>query len=110
MVRIKLIAACTVLLSLLIALQGCADAATPSPLTTVRPTPTPTPNTTIEVVAEVVAKELKVPWALAFAPDGRLFVTEREGTIRVIKDGHVQPSPYAEVEVACVSDMRTASC
>jgi len=99
MVRIKLISVCSVLLTLLIALQGCADTATPSPppatptvgpAPTVGPTPTPTPNTTIEVVAEVVVKELKVPWALAFAPDGRLFVTEREGIIRVIRDGQVQ--------------------
>ncbi|MEE8158306.1 MAG: PQQ-dependent sugar dehydrogenase [Dehalococcoidia bacterium] len=103
MVRIKLISACSVLLTLLIVLQGCADTATPSPppaTPTVGPTPTPTPNTTIEVLAEVVVKELKVPWALAFAPDGRLFVTEREGIIRVIRDGQVQTLPYAEVEVA----------
>jgi glucose/arabinose dehydrogenase len=33
---------------------------------------------------ETVAGKLEVPWALAFAPDGRCFVTERKGRVRVI--------------------------
>ncbi len=36
---------------------------------------------------EVVAQNLEIPWALAFAPDGRLFVTERPGRLRVLKEG-----------------------
>lgn len=35
-------------------------------------------------VARAVARHLETPWALAFAPDGRLFVTERPGRIRVV--------------------------
>ncbi len=36
---------------------------------------------------EVVAKGLEVPWAIAFAPDGRIFFTERPGRVRVIEKG-----------------------
>ncbi|UFJ41216.1 PQQ-dependent sugar dehydrogenase [Brevibacillus humidisoli] len=38
---------------------------------------------------EIVAGRLHVPWELVAAPDGRLFFTERPGTIRVIQDGRV---------------------
>src|SRR5690349_2435037 len=34
--------------------------------------------------AEVVVKGLEIPWSLAFAPDGRLFVPERPGRVRII--------------------------
>jgi glucose/arabinose dehydrogenase len=33
---------------------------------------------------EVVASALQVPWSLAFAADGRLFVTERGGRVRIL--------------------------
>jgi glucose/arabinose dehydrogenase len=33
---------------------------------------------------EVVVKGLEIPWSFAFAPDGRLFVTERPGRVRIV--------------------------
>jgi glucose/arabinose dehydrogenase len=48
----------------------------------------------------VVATGLEVPWALAFAPDGRLFITERPGRIRVLRDGRLDPQPLATLSVA----------
>jgi len=48
---------------------------------------------------EVVARRLETPWALAFAPDGRLFVTERPGRIRLIAGGRLQRKPVAELKV-----------
>src|SRR5690606_15692184 len=33
------------------------------------------------------------PWSLAFAPDGRLFVTERPGRVRVVQNGQLLPEP-----------------
>jgi glucose/arabinose dehydrogenase len=47
----------------------------------------------------VVAGNLQVPWALAFAEDERLFFTERPGSLRVIVDGALQPEPVADLDV-----------
>ena len=47
---------------------------------------------------EPVATGLEIPWAMAFAPDGRLFVTERPGRLRVIIDGKLQEKPVAEFQ------------
>jgi glucose/arabinose dehydrogenase len=33
---------------------------------------------------EVVVKGLEIPWSLVFAPDGRLFVPERPGRVRIV--------------------------
>jgi len=46
---------------------------------------------------ERVADELRQPTDLAFAPDGRLFIAERAGTIRIAREGAVSdPIPVAE--------------
>jgi aldose sugar dehydrogenase len=43
-----------------------------------------------KVGAETVAKGLEHPWALAFLPDGRMLVTERQGRLRIVdKNGRV---------------------
>jgi glucose/arabinose dehydrogenase len=46
---------------------------------------------------EVVAQKLEIPWALAFAPDGRIFVTERPGRLRVIENGQLKPESVATI-------------
>jgi glucose/arabinose dehydrogenase len=40
---------------------------------------------------ETIAANLEVPWAIAFAPDGRIFFTERPGRVRVIENGNLRP-------------------
>jgi len=39
-----------------------------------------------EVKVETVANNLKIPWELVFAPDGRIFFTERDGNLWVIEN------------------------
>ena len=47
---------------------------------------------------ESLAVGLVAPWALAFAPDGRIFITERPGRLRVLSpDGVLAPEPVAEI-------------
>jgi glucose/arabinose dehydrogenase len=47
----------------------------------------------VRFTVETVARGLEVPWSLAFAPDGRLFVTERPGRVRIIRGTTLDPRP-----------------
>ena len=54
------------------------------------------------LAVETVVEGLEIPWDLAFTPDGRIFITERPGRIRVVKDGVLQDDshdPYAAIDV-----------
>ena len=42
---------------------------------------------------DIVIKGLDTPWAVDFAPDGRIFFTERRGRIRVLERGLLRPEP-----------------
>jgi glucose/arabinose dehydrogenase len=46
-----------------------------------------------------VVSGLAQPIALAFAPDGRIFVTEKAGKIRVIKNGQLLSEPFLTIPV-----------
>lgn len=54
----------------------------------------PSPQTEGDI--EVIAQNLKVPWEIAFLPDREILVTERSGTLRLIKSD--QKIPIEEVE------------
>ena len=56
----------------------------------------PTPEFSIDVLI----KGLDTPWAIDFAPDGRIFITERGGRIRVLERGHLRPDPWMTLDVA----------
>ena len=92
-------------IALVLALQagstgGCSSSDTPAPPATPTPSPSPTPGpssgifTTRDGVrfrVETVASGLDVPWAFAIAPDGRLFVTERAGRVRIVNAANAAP-------------------
>lgn len=57
--------------------------------------PEPMTSSLAAYKVEVVAQGLEVPWGFAFARDGRVFVTERPGRLRVIRNGKLDTTPYA---------------
>src|SRR5262245_11618636 len=44
-----------------------------------------------------VIKGFNQPWSMAFLPDGGILVTERQGRIRLVRDGVLDPNPVAGV-------------
>ncbi len=77
----------------MICVVGCSAAPAQGPAPR-----SPTPASTSGVVrAEVVAKGLEHPWALAFLPDGRILVTERPGRLRIVGRDGTLSAPLAGV-------------
>jgi aldose sugar dehydrogenase len=71
-----------------------ATSAATATKTTAAPLPAAAPK------VEVFISGLDTPWAIAFAPDGRIFLTERSGRIRVIKDGKLVAEPWMTLGVS----------
>ncbi|CAN5715456.1 PQQ-dependent sugar dehydrogenase [soil metagenome] len=62
----------------------------------------PLPKVSPKFKIETVAEKLEVPWSIAFAPDGRIFFTERPGRVRVIENGKLNEKPihvFSDVEL-----------
>ncbi|MFL2553446.1 MAG: PQQ-dependent sugar dehydrogenase [Candidatus Rariloculaceae bacterium] len=54
----------------------------------------------VGVTVETFLTGLDVVWGLEFAPDGRLFITEKAGRIRIVDaDGRLDPTPWATVGI-----------
>ncbi|MEP1443568.1 MAG: PQQ-dependent sugar dehydrogenase [Hyphomicrobiales bacterium] len=47
----------------------------------------PFPSKDYELKIEVLSSKLDTPWALAFLPDASILITERDGNLRLFKDG-----------------------
>lgn len=69
--------------------RACQTPDAPPPGST--PSPSPLPPSQVfstrdgaRFRVETVLTDLEIPWSLAFAPDGRLFVTERPGRVRIV--------------------------
>ena len=80
---------------MLILISACSSAPTTVP--TAVPTASPNPSPSVQASSDACAVQGQTPpsgnihanfaTALAFAPDGRLFWTERSGTVKVWQDG-----------------------
>lgn len=60
---------------------------------------TPLPTGFVESVYLQDPDNLDQLTSMTFAPDGRLFVLEKKGNVRVVKSGQVNPTPFFSVEV-----------
>jgi aldose sugar dehydrogenase len=90
----------SVLVAAILLLPSCGSPSPPSQGgDTPGPPPGPAPIETFttgdgtRVAVQVLATGLQIPWALAFAPDGRLFVTERPGRVRIVQNGTLLAAP-----------------
>src|SRR5262245_28075243 len=55
---------------------------------------------------EVIAAGLENPTALAYAPDGRIFITEKAGRVRVVDaSGQLLPGSFTTVSVTTDDDL-----
>lgn len=70
---------------------------------TIPPKDTPTASSA-SLHVDVFAKNLQAPWAIERTPDGRFLVTERQGRIRVIKDGQLQAEPWMTLPVTEIGE------
>ena len=52
-----------------------------------------------DLSVESVVRDLDTIWAVDFAPDWRIFLTERGGRIRTVRDGVLDPEPWMSIEV-----------
>jgi glucose/arabinose dehydrogenase len=50
-------------------------------------------------VSDVFADSLHAPTAMKFAPDGRLFVLEQHGAVRIVKNGQLLSTPFLQLNV-----------
>lgn len=51
------------------------------------------------IIIDTLARDLVVPWGVAVAPDGRIFVTERRGRVLVLPAGGGPPVEWARLDV-----------
>ena len=57
-----------------------------------------------EIRVETFVGGLEVPWSLAFASDGRLFIAERPGRGRIVEQGSRMPDPWAVLSVRDIGE------
>lgn len=88
-VRVSLIA----MITLATACSGPASEARKTQTTAIEPAS----GGATELNVETLAEGLVNPWSMAFLPDGSMLVTERDGKLRVIRNGALVAEPVAGV-------------
>ncbi len=51
--------------------------------------------TQVDYQIDTLAEGLAHPWSLAFLPDGSMLITEREGRLRIVRDGELLSEPVS---------------
>jgi glucose/arabinose dehydrogenase len=85
-----------------------AGTSAPAAARTAGPTASPAPAVVPRITDEVVQANLVTPWDIAFAPDGRMLVTERGGTVQVFENGTAGARKLTTLTVANVSQFGEA--
>lgn len=67
-------------------------------------TPTEVPGNPVAFTVTTLVTGLQAPWEIAFTPDGRVFLTERPGRVRLVTDGKLEPEPLLTLDVAAVGE------
>jgi len=80
-------------------MAGCAQQATNTTTTSAPSGGSATGDAASTSTYPAEIKGLDSPTSMAFAPDGRIFITERVGRVRVFKDGKLQDEPFATIKV-----------
>lgn len=62
------------------------------------------PSAWVGAPQRVLAQGLDTPWGMVAAPDGRVFVTERAGRVRLIDSTGLHDEPWATLPVAAVGE------
>ena len=78
-----------------------------SPSETLVPLPSPvsdSDNLTDSKGVEIIAKGLQAPRAIDVSKDGRLFITEKSGSIRVVANGALLEEPVGDIRVENIGD------
>ena len=52
---------------------------------------------------ETAITGLNAPTAMQFAPDGRLFICEQGGRVRVVRDGSLLATPFLTIPAASIN-------
>ena len=81
--------------------QQPKTSATPSrtPSATVTPQPLTSPGP-LKFSMQAVAQGLEAPWAVDFAKDGTIWLTERPGRVRIVRGGQLLPGSALTLNVA----------
>jgi glucose/arabinose dehydrogenase len=80
-------------------LVGGVSVAAQAPRSSPPPPPLPQTyfSTDLPIRVVPVVTGLSHPWSLAFLPDGSMLITEREGRLRLVRNGQLVPAPVAGV-------------
>jgi len=93
MFRISFLAPIVISLLGTVVMSGCTTSQPSEAIKT-------TDGTSVTIDTDIIATGLDTPWAIDFTPDGRIFITERPGRVRIVKNGKLLDEPWTTIDVA----------